>query len=371
MKRLLSSVAILMLLGFLPVQAQTHASASANDTIRYVDASQFQIIGQITRQGLESPYDRLPAYLKDSIRKELWDLGKNSSGVAVRFRTDSKRITARWEVLNNMWMNHMTPVGIKGLDLYTLEGNRWIFVGSARPGHGKAVFTSRFIDNMDGQMREYMLYMPLYDCATKVEIGVYSRSKISGPAPNVYFPGKPVVVYGTSITQGGCANRPGMSYTSILSRKMNREFINLGFSGNGRLDYEIARLMAEKDASCFILDNMANCTAPMLDRLEGFIKILREKHPETPILLLGNARYTFTRFNTVSAKEVAEKDNRLSEIYNKLRLTDKNLYYMSAQDLIGNDEEATVDGTHFTDLGFIRMSDAIYPLLDKIVRKTE
>lgn len=368
MKRFLLSTAALLLLGFQAL-AQTPAAQVPDDTIRYVDASQFQIIGQITRQGLESPYDRLPAHLKDSIRKELWDLGKNSSGVAVRFRTDSKRITARWEVLNNTWMNHMTPVGIKGLDLYALEGNRWIFVGSARPGHGKAVFTSRFIDNMDGRMREYMLYMPLYDCATKVEIGIYSRSKISGPSPNVYFPGKPVIVYGTSITQGGCANRPGMSYTSILSRKMNREFINLGFSGNGRLDYEIARLMAEKDASCFILDNMANCTTPMLDRLEGFIKILREKHPETPILLLGNAHYTFTRFNTVSAGEVAEKDDRLTEIYTRLRRTDKNLYCMPAHDLIGDDDEATVDGTHFTDLGFVRMSEALYPLLDKIVRK--
>lgn len=293
MKRLLFSLAALAC-------AVTCWAQNAADTIRYVDATAFPRLGQACpTEELENPYDRLPAYLKDSIRKELWDLGKNSAGVAVRFRTDSKKITARWDVLNNMWMNHMTPVGIKGLDLYAWQDGQWIFVGSARPGHAKNTFTSTFISNMDGQMREYMLYMPLYDCATKVEIGILGNARIEQPVLSSPVRKKPVVVYGTSITQGGCANRPGMAYTAILSRKMDREFINLGFSGNGRLDYEIARLMARVDASCYILDNMANCSTAMLDRLEGFIKILREAHPDTPILLLGNAHYTYVRFNTV------------------------------------------------------------------------
>lgn len=362
MKRLLSAFAFLLCLACYGQQAP-------QDTIRYVDAAGFPRLGQATAQGLESPYDRLPAYLKDSIRKELWDLGKNSAGVAVRFRTDSKKITARWEVLNNTWMNHMTPVGIKGLDLYAWDDGKWIFVGSGRPGHAKGTFVSTFISNMDGRMREYMLYMPLYDCATKVEIGVLGDARIEQPEMIAPVREKPVVVYGTSITQGGCANRPGMAFTSILSRRMNREFINLGFSGNGRLDYEIARLMARVDASCYVLDNMANCTAPMLDRLEGFVKILREAHPDTPIVLLGNAHYTYVRFNTVSAKEVKEKDARLVELFRQMQHDDKNLYYVPGEDLIGKDDEATVDGTHFTDLGFVRMSDNLYPVLERIVRR--
>lgn len=363
MKRLLFSLATLLCATICFAQA-------AQDTIRYVDASAFPRLGQACpAEELESPYDRLPAYLKDSIRKELWDLGKNSAGVAVRFRTDSKKITARWEVLNNMWMNHMTPAGIKGLDLYAWQDGKWIFVGSGRPGHAKGTFTSTFISNMDGQMREYMLYMPLYDCATKVEIGILGSARIEQPALSLPARKKPVVVYGTSITQGGCANRPGMAYTAILSRKMNREFINLGFSGNGRLDYEIARLMARVDASCYILDNMANCSTAMLDRLEGFVKILREAHPDTPILLLGNAHYTYVRFNTVSAADVKQKDERLAELFRQMRPNDKNLYYLPGDALIGSDDEATVDGTHFTDLGFVRMSENLYPLLKRLVRQ--
>ena len=313
MKKILLSLALL----FVSISAMAQETEK-KDTIIYTDALTFPVIGQITSEGLENPYDRLPLVLKDSIRKELWDLGKNSSGVAVRFRTDSKKIMLRWSVLNNMWMNHMAPAGIKGLDLYTLENGKWIFVGSGRPGHSQGVFTSRAIDNTDGSMREYMLYLSLYDCTTKVEIGTYSQSKIDQPMTNLPLREKPVVVYGTSITQGGCASRSGMSYTSILERWLNREFINLGFSGNGRLDYEIARLMAKADASLFIMDNMANCSTAQLDRLIPFVKILREKRPNTPILLLGNAHYTYRHFDTVTDKMVGEKNARLVELYKEM-----------------------------------------------------
>ncbi|MDD4819712.1 MAG: SGNH/GDSL hydrolase family protein [Flavobacteriales bacterium] len=365
MKKIFLSLATL----FISLSAMAQ-NEQVKDTIVYTDALKFPVIGQITRQGFEDPYDRLPLVLKDSIRKELWDLGKNSSGVAVRFRSDSKRIMLRWTVLNNMWMNHMAPAGIKGLDLYALENGKWTFVGSGRPGLSKGTFTSRAIDNTDGSMREYMLYMSLYDCTTKVEIGTYSQSAIDQPLVNLPVREKPVVVYGTSITQGGCASRSGMSYTSILERWTNREFINLGFSGNGRLDYEIARLMAQADASLYIMDNMANCSTAQLDRLIPFVKILREKHPDTPILLLGNAHYTYRAFDTVTEKMVGEKNARLVELYKELKKTDKNIYYMDAEKMIGTDEEGTVDGTHFTNLGFMRMSEALYPTVDKLIKKS-
>ncbi|MCH5247597.1 MAG: SGNH/GDSL hydrolase family protein [Muribaculaceae bacterium] len=338
------------------------------ETFRYVDVVDFPHIGQIPAQAaLESPYDRLPMALKDSIRTDLWNLGKNSAGVAVRFRTDSKKLKARWEVLNDFSMNHMTPVGIKGLDLYTLDNGRWYFVGSARPGLRKGPHESTFISNLDGTMRDYILYMPLYDSAQKVEIGILDDAVIDQPSNEFPPQSKPVVVYGTSLTQGGCANRPGMVYTSILSRWMNREFINLGFSGNGRLDYEIAELMGQSDAGLFILDHLPNCTIDKLDRLPRFVEILRVNHPNTPILLLGNARYTYDRFNTVSRGETIAKNNRLVEIYEKLKQNDPNIYYLPSDELVGEDEEATVDGTHFSDLGFMRMSENLLPVLQRIL----
>ena len=114
---------------------------------------------------------------------------------------------------------------------------------------------------------------------------------------------------------------------------------------------------------------MANCTTQMLDRLEEFVGILRQAHPDTPIVLLGNSHYTYVRFNTVSAGEVAEKDARLRELFRQMSREDKNLYYVPGERLIGLDDEATVDGTHFTDLGFVRMSDNLYPVLERILRR--
>lgn len=339
------------------------------EVIVYTDMSTFPRLGQVVEESqLENVYDRLPLSLKDTIRKELWDLGKNSAGVAVRFRSDAKKIKARWEVLNNFWMSHMSPTGIKGLDLYTLDNDGWIFAGSARPGHLKGTFESTFISNMDGTMREYMLLLPLYDGATKVEIGVNEGAVVDMPQSAFPSTESPVIIYGTSVTQGGCATRPGMAYPAILMRRLNREFINLGFSGNGRLDPEIAELIADKPASLIILDQMGNCTAPMLDRLEPFVEILREKQPYTPILLLGNSHYTYERYDQKTQTDFKEKKERLEAIYNKLKQNDKNIYYLPADDLIGLDEEGTVDGTHQTDLGFQRMATAILPLVERLIK---
>lgn len=361
-------IALLVLTALNAAASGTDNKTKIEEAIVYTDMATFPRLGQaVDESQLEGVYDRLPAALKDSIRPDLWNLGKNSAGVAIRFRSDAKKLKARWEVLNNFWMNHMTPTGIKGLDLYALDDDGWMFVGSARPGHQKATFESTFISNMDGSMREYMLFLPLYDGATKVEIGVNEGAVVEMPQSEFPIMEKPVIVYGTSVTQGGCATRPGMAYPAILMRHMNREFINLGFSGNGRLDPEIAALMADTPASLFILDHMGNCTADMLDRLEPFVEILRSKQPETPILLLGNHHYTYERYDLKTQADSKEKKERLEAIYNKLRENDKNIYYLPADDLIGLDEEGTVDGTHQTDLGFLRMATSIQPLLESLI----
>lgn len=181
MNRLIASIAALAV--SLAAGAQ-EVQNEQKDTIRYVDASTFRIIGQAKTEGAGIALRPTAGLPEKFDTQGTVGLGKNSSGVAVRFRTDSKRITARWEVLNNMWMNHMTPTGIKGLDLYALENGKWMFVGSARPGHAKGTFTSQFITDTDGSMREYMLYLPLYDGATKVEIGVYGKARIEAPQVN-------------------------------------------------------------------------------------------------------------------------------------------------------------------------------------------
>jgi hypothetical protein len=179
-----------------------------------------------------------------------------------------------------------------------------------------------------------------------------------------------VVAYGTSITQGGCASRTGMAATNIMSRWMNRVMINLGFSGNGLLDYEIAELMAECDASLYTIE-FGNCTAEqILEKTEKFYRILRDKRPDTPIAFIETPLFPSSVFNLSAQNNWKEKNKAIQTMYNELKAKkDKNLWHISSQGLIGMDNEATVDGTHYTDLGFLRCAEFLCPKIQKIIGK--
>ena len=352
MKKQITLIALLLL------------SLAVNSQIVYHDASTFPLLGKAT-QNTATRYERLPDSLKNISRKPLWYLGKNSAGLAIRFSSNSTTIAAKWEVLYNSEMNHMTPTGTKGLDLYCLQNGKWVFVNSGRPS-GK-VNKATIISNMEPQQREYMLYLPLYDGVTSLAIGVDSLSEISQPKVDLPVRKKPLVFYGTSILEGGCASRPGMAHTNILSRWLNCEAINLGFSGNGQLDLEIAKVITAVDASMYILDFVPNATvAQMKERADQFYTIIRSRHPETPILFIEDPIFTHTRFDQKIAKEVKDKNETINAFFQLLKdRGEKNIYFLSSKDMIGSDGEATVDGTHFTDLGFMRYAELLYPIIKK------
>ena len=334
----------------------------------YYDASNFPLLGRAT-ESTGARYERFPDSLKNVSRAPLWNLSRNSAGMAIRFRSNSTTIAARWMTLFNTHMNHMTDTGAKGLDLYCLQKNGdWRFVNSARP-KGKTN-QATIIKNMHPEEREYMLYLPLYDGLVSLSIGVDSLATISQPLMNYPIRKNPVVFYGTSILQGGCASRPGMAHTNILERWLNRECINLGFSGNALLDLEIAELIATVDASMFVLDFLPNATVEqMKERAEKFYSIVRSKHPETPILFLEDPIFTHSRFDKRVAREVKAKNETIAAIFQSMKKKgEKNIYLLSSKDIIGHDGEATVDGIHFTDLGFMRYAEVLYPLIKKHIR---
>lgn len=182
---------------------------------------------------------------------------------------------------------------------------------------------------------------------------------------------KPIVFYGTSILQGGCASRPGMAHTNIISRRLNRECINLGFSGNGQLDLEVARVMAEVDAGVFVLDFVPNASVEqMKERMETFYRIIRNKHPKTPIVFIEDPIFTHTLFDQRVAHEVTRKNQTLNEIFNSLKKKgEKDIYLIHSEKMIGEDGEATVDGIHFTDLGMMRYANLITPFIKKMIKR--
>jgi len=334
----------------------------------YYDASAFPVLGKATEQ-TATRYERLPDSLRTIIREPLWELGQNSAGLSIRFRSNSSSIAARWDLLFNRNMNHMTATGIKGLDLYSLEEGEWVFVNSGRPTkqHNEAVI----ISNMLPEDREYMLYLPLYDGVTALAIGIDSLATIGRPQTDLPIRSKPVVAYGTSILQGGCATRPGMAHCSILSRWLNREFINLGFSGNGRLDYEIAEVIADVDASLYILDFAGNATVDeMNEKTVHFYSIIRNRRPDTPILFVENPIFTHLRFDRQAAEEVRAKNETIRRIFEGLQAQgDNQVFLLSSRDMLGDDGEATVDGIHFTDLGFLRYAELLYPVIKQMVNE--
>ena len=338
------------------------------DSLKYVNASDFQLIGKGFAY-TQTTYERLPARLEVKTRPPVWLLSKNCSGLAIRFRTNSRVIAAKWEVTEDIVMNHFAPSGIKGLDLYCLKNGKWQFVSIARPE--KKTTTAIIIDHMAGNDMEYMLYLPLYDGLVNLEIGVEPKAAISNPKLDTPRKEKPVVFYGTSITQGGCASRAGMSYPNQLSRMLDRQIINLGFSGNGQLDLEVAEVMTNIDASCFVIDCLGNVTTTQMnEKYVRFLEIIREKNPNVPILLVENIHFPYMYFDQTIFSMIQEKNATLQKIYlSQKKMGDRNIYYMKADKLIGNDFEATVDGVHLTDLGFLRISQNLYPVIRKLIKK--
>jgi len=328
---------------------------SEKSGIKYYDHDFFLIEGTtLTDSEKENLYDRLPSSYKGKVRDAVWSLSKSSAGISVRFLSNSTTIRVKWELLNDAKMNHMAETGIKGIDLYFRNNGKWQYLNTARPA-GK-VNDYLLISNMDPVMREYRLYLPLYDGVTELEIGIDSLSSILKPERTN---NKPIVFYGTSITQGGCASRPGMVHTSIISRKLDVECINFGFSGNGRMEKPLAELISGIDALFYVLDGTNNMTPEQIhENAIPLVEIIREKHPGTQIVfvegLLNDKSYLDQKTRDAeNAKNIA-----LKREYDEMKNREfRNIYYIEQSGGKGTDSESTVDGVHLTDLGFSRYAD--------------
>ena len=344
--------------------------ALSAQNVVYTDASVFPVCGKVSDK-TNTRYERLPSELQGVSRDPVWYLGQHSAGLYVRFRSNSTSIHARWESTFNNTMTHMTDTGTKGLDLYTIVDGEWRHVCSAQP-QGKTSERT-IIANMDPIEREYMLYLSLYDGVGSLEIGVDEGASLEQPAVDRPSREKPIVMYGTSILQGGCANRPGMAHTNILSRRLDREVINLGFSGNALLDMEIAELMASvEDPGLYVLDYAPNAYADMIDANgETFFRVIRDAHPDVPVIFIEDVIFPHTVFDKEMLAEVTLKNEAQKRLFLKLKKAgEKNIYYIAAEGMIGDDGEATVDAIHFTDLGMMRYVDHVLPTIQKALKKS-
>lgn len=354
---------------FLAVQQFLPLLHAQSDSLKWWNPEQsaFTVIeGQAWPGETESPYDRLPTRAKTQVRGAVWSLSKNNAGIMIRFRSNSDQIMVRYTVNGNHALPHMPATGVSGVDLYAIDSD-----GQELWCRGQWQFKDTIIYRFAGlvpngpyheQGREYRLYLPLYNQVNWLEIGVPEKTLFK-PLP--VRPEKPIVVYGTSIAQGGCASRPGMAWTSILGRQLDRPLINLAFSGNGRLEKELIELIGEIDAKIFILDCLPNLVSQeqypdeeVKNRITSSVRHLRENHPETPILLVEHAGYTDGEIMP-ARKEAYQRLNRIQkETFGELLKEGvQHLYYLSYDEMdLGMDD--MVDGTHPNDLGMQHYAEA-------------
>lgn len=343
------------------------AAPSETNWIPAVDA-RFEVDGLPWFKENGGAWIRLPLRIKDQVRPPVWNLAQSPSGGRIRFRTNSTIFAIRLEYPSPPDMENMHAFGQTGVDLYLDGYYRGSAVAQKDSAPGK-VMEHLYVDltKQPRKEREVVLYLSLYKPVKVLAIGLDREARIDKPSP--FSVARPMVFYGTSITQGGCASRPGMDYQAILARQLNLDYVNLGFSGNGLGEPELARAVAEIDASMFVLDFAQNnpTVASLRQNYEPFLDTVREKHPGTPVLVItpiGNARETLSLEKT----RIELQRELIRGIASRhIAAGDQYLQVVEGTDLLGFDRmDGVVDGVHPNDLGFWWMAEGLAPRVKKI-----
>ena len=319
-------------------------------------------------------YTRLPERAKNVVREPVWNLSQNSAGLMLDFYTNAQQIHIRYQVTGALNMPHMPTLGVSGLDLYRISKD-----GEAQFCFGHYAFgdTITYSYQLNKEKthhdlgNEFRLYLPLYNGVKWLEIGIpEDRSLRFAPVSAE----KPIVVYGTSIAQGACASRPGMAWTTILQRSLEYPLINLGFSGNGRLEPEVIDFLNENDARLYILDCMPNLLNRSEEEVTSLliqaVKQIRDKH-QTPILLVehaGNSNALTEAERTAENRTYQQTNAASQKAFAALQAENiPGIYYLSAEDL-NFPSDGWVDYVHPSDLGMQVQADAVENMVRQILQ---
>ena len=349
------------------------AAANEEKPYRYLtaDTEPLRLSGFAFRRPGEA-LKRLPddPALSEAVRRLSW----HTSGGRIDFRTDSSRISVKVRLTRSSHMDHMPDVGSCGFDLYVGEPGEAVMLGTSRSNAGADEYVSRLHSyDLSRKMRNFTLDLPLYSGIEELLIGVDEDASLLPPAP--WHDPRPMVFYGTSITQGGCASRPGMAYTAILSRRFNRPALNFGFSGSGKGEPRVAEYLAQiADPALYLLDYEPNAMPDGIrDTLETFIDILREKHPETPIFVMSCLRFN----REICITDDPEKQEstlslsaafQQSEVLRRRKAGDRNIHFINGGRIAGPHwHEFSVDGVHQTDLGFYVIANELTKILAPVL----
>ncbi len=311
-------------------------------------------------------FDRLPASAEGKVTDKVWDLSRDSAGMMVRFETNAPSIHVHYRLRKQtLGMPHMPATGVSGIDLYARDpAGAWKWVQVTKPATQEV--KAEIIAGLAPGTREYAAYLPLYNGVEWLKIGVPAGTAFRGLRPR----DKPVVFYGTSITHGACASRPGMVHTAILGRWLDRPVANLGFSGNGRMDREVGDYLVQLDAAVYVIDCLPNMQPAMVrQKCVPLVKQLRAARPNTPIILVEDRRFTNDWITPAKHHFHSENHAALRAAYDELIAEGfGDLHYIQGDHLYGDDTEGATDASHASDLGFMRQAEIFAPVLRTALR---
>lgn len=289
-------------------------------------------------------------------------LAKNLQGGRVCFRTNSRKFEIRYGFEKMTVDAGMSIFSCQSLHI--LAGNRENprFLGVATPGSYEKIESSKLIDKKSDELEDIMIYLPRNESITHLEILIEDDAVIEAPTP---YEGKPILYYGSSITEGGCACNPFNAYNAVISNHLNRDYFNFGFSGNAKGEICLAEYFATFDICLFVYDYDHN--APDAEHLrkthEPFFKRFRELKPEVPVLFMTMPREIYDDWNK-------ERREVIKQTYdNAIKSGDKNVYFIDGETFFGSEDRyrCTLDGVHPNDLGFDRMARVIEPVIKDIL----
>lgn len=311
----------------------------------------------------EGSYRRMPEKVAETVSNQVLALHAVTAGGRVRFKTNSKYIAIKVKLGKVFLDPNTTVTGSAGFDVYVRENKKQKYLGTVTTQWEVGEEYIGKVATGTQELKEYIFNFPVNSEIKELSIGLEKEAKLE--KAEAYKCEKQVVFYGSSITMGKCATRPGCIYESILSQRLDFEFLNLGFGGAAKGEKEIADYIASLDMSAFVLDYDWN--APNVEYLkdthEKFFKIIREKHPNLPVIMMSRPKFYLT-------DEEKERKTVVEQTYlNAVNAGDKNVYFIPGDTLMDNTvkDAGTVDGVHPTDAGFFSMANVIEPILKKVL----
>lgn len=314
-------------------------------------------------------FDRLPAKAQGKVPPLVWQMSHAPTGMSVLFESDATTIQARWR-LTEKTLNepNMSRAAYSGLDLYTREKGHWRWVGAAHTFTGPRA-QATLVAGMAPGWREYQLYLPNRNPVQRLEIGVPPGTQFRPVAPRA---AKPIVYYGSSIVHGAYSSRPGLVHPAILGRWLDRPVINLGFSGQAKMDLSVAELLCELDAAVYVIDALPNMdTALVRERALPFLRVLAERRPGTPVVLVDCpfVGHWIIPGAVQAHQEKAQVLRRAWQTCKRAGCT--HWQFVGGLQVFGADREGALDGIHPNDLGYMRLAEALAPALRRACRQAD